>query len=266
MSSEITPTTAREPSFLQLWLQHPERARSRNLFFKIHLWSGAALGVYVLLMSVTGSLLVFRNHLPSSHAVVWLAKLHTNLLAGETGRFVNGVASAFLTIICITGIIVWWPGVKNWRRGLSVNWTARLPRLNWDVHSALGFWAFGFVLVWAVSGFYFSFPGLFNRASAWFDPADLHADQYLAVLASLHFGRFNWLTEVIWALAGLVPSLLVVTGTFLCCRRALDWFSVRRPLGNLRWRIRSYAARWLNPAKTTGKNRTTSPYVAAGPR
>jgi len=86
MSTEPMATSVgQKSSFLQLWLHHPERARLRNVFFTIHLWTGAALGLYVFVMSVTGSLLVFRNHAPYSRAAVWLARLHTSLLAGETG-------------------------------------------------------------------------------------------------------------------------------------------------------------------------------------
>jgi uncharacterized iron-regulated membrane protein len=32
---------------------------------------------------------------------------------------------------------------------------AHFARISWDLHSALGFWCFVFVLVWGVSGIYF---------------------------------------------------------------------------------------------------------------
>jgi len=217
----------------RLWLEHPEQTLMRKVFFQIHLWSGAVMGFYVLLMSLTGSLLVFRNHLPAAPAVLWVARFHTSLLAGYRGRLINGAAAALLILISITGLIVWWPGMKNWRRGVSVNWRARFARLNWDLHSALGFWASSLVLLWAISGFYFAYPDLFNRVAGSLDPRDRYADQYLAVLASLHFGRFNGATEIIWAIGGLIPAVLVVTGTFLCCRRAWDWLSLKQPVRKL---------------------------------
>lgn len=48
---------------LQQRLQHSERLRVRKTFFQIHLWVGAGVGLYVVLMSLTGSIIVFRNEL-----------------------------------------------------------------------------------------------------------------------------------------------------------------------------------------------------------
>ena len=44
----------------QRWLQHPERFRVRQVLFQIHLWVGAGIGLYVVLMSVTGSILLLE--------------------------------------------------------------------------------------------------------------------------------------------------------------------------------------------------------------
>ena len=56
----------RHPEILtawQQWLQHPERFWVRKVLFQIHLWVGAGVGLYVVLMSVTGSIIVFRDEL-----------------------------------------------------------------------------------------------------------------------------------------------------------------------------------------------------------
>ncbi len=151
---------------------------------------------------------------------VGLVKLHTNLLLGSTGRFVNGIGGISLTLLCLTGAIIWWPGVKNWRRSLTVSWGAQFPRINWDLHSALGFWCFFFVLLWGISGIYFSFPRWFD-ALLLLDPADRFTDQGLFWLSELHFGRFDWFTKAVWAILGLVPAVLAFTGTFICCRRVI---------------------------------------------
>jgi uncharacterized iron-regulated membrane protein len=42
-----------------------------------------------------------------------------------------------------------------------------------------------------------------------------------AWLADLHFGRFNGITQVVWAIIGLAPAVLAVTGVFICCRRVM---------------------------------------------
>jgi uncharacterized iron-regulated membrane protein len=133
---------------------------------------------------------------------------------------VNGIGGGCLTLLCLTGAIIWWPGVKYWRRSLQVNWGARFPRINWDLHSAFGFWCFLFVLLWGFSGFYFAFPQAFSIFFV-LDPADRITDRWLFWLSELHFGRFTRLTEALWAVLGLVPGVLAFTGTFICCRRVI---------------------------------------------
>jgi uncharacterized iron-regulated membrane protein len=204
----------------QQWLEQPQKTRLYNAVFQIHFLVGAMAGVYLAFMSFTGSISVYGDELSRWALAEWIVKLHTTLLAGEIGRILNGIGAASLTLLCLTGAIIWWPGMKHWRRSLTISWGAHFPRINWDMHSALGFWFFLFVLLWGVSGIYFAFPRLFD-ALFFLDPADLVTDQALFWLSQLHFGRFDWLTKAIWAVLGLVPAVLVFTGTFVCCRRVI---------------------------------------------
>ena len=146
----------------QQWLERPDKFWLRNVFFQVHFWMGAAAGAYILLMSVSGSVIVYRNELSGNSFVEWVVRLHTNLLAGTTGRIVNGIGAVCLTLLCLTGAMIWWPGIKYWRRSLTVDWTAHFPRINWDLHSALGFWCFIFVMIWGISAIYFAFPQAFK--------------------------------------------------------------------------------------------------------
>jgi uncharacterized iron-regulated membrane protein len=143
----------------QQWLKQPQSLWLHNVFFQIHFWIGAVAGLCLALMSVTGSVIVYRDELSRLTSVGWIVKLHTNLLLGSTGRFVNGIGGICLALLCLTGAIIWWPGINNWRRSLTVSWGAQFPRINWDLHSALGFWCFFFVVLWGISGIHFSFPG-----------------------------------------------------------------------------------------------------------
>jgi uncharacterized iron-regulated membrane protein len=93
----------------------------------------------------------------------------------------------------------------------------------------LGFWCFFFVVIWGISGIYFAFPQAFNAIFSLFDPRDRFADQALLWLSDLHFGRFGWFAETIWALLGLVPLVLSITGVFLCCRRMIFKAPPARP-------------------------------------
>src|SRR5881628_2791417 len=115
-----------QPTLWQRWLRQPQNIWLRKALFQVHLWSGIAIGLYVLMISVTGSVLVYRNELfrasPSALlATTWLLDLHDNLLAGETGRTVNGVGAFAILALASTGLVIWWPGVKTWRRSLTLH-------------------------------------------------------------------------------------------------------------------------------------------------
>jgi uncharacterized iron-regulated membrane protein len=47
-------------SVLSRWLRQPQRVWLRRAMFQIHLWTGLALGLYVVVLSLTGSALVYR--------------------------------------------------------------------------------------------------------------------------------------------------------------------------------------------------------------
>src|ERR1700691_2219125 len=50
-------------TYWQRWIWQPRTVWLRKAAFQLHLWSGIGLGLYVLLISVTGSILVYRNEL-----------------------------------------------------------------------------------------------------------------------------------------------------------------------------------------------------------
>jgi uncharacterized iron-regulated membrane protein len=215
------------------WLHHPETLRVHRGLFQVHLWLGMLAAMYVTVMSLSGSMLVFRNQLESSaapnstrfRAIEWLVNLHENLLSGDVGRRLNGVGAIAFLLICLTGAVIWWPGIAHWRRSLGINWRSSLARVNWDLHNVLGAWAFFFLAIWGLSGIYFAFPELsYPLVDA--DPSNKSrlvrfADAALLWFTNLHFGRFGWAAETLWTIIGLVPVALVFTGIFMCCHRLL---------------------------------------------
>ena len=182
-------------------------------------------------------------------ASVWLLDLHDNLLGGQTGRRVNGVGAGFLLVLALTGAVIWWPGRRRWRRSLTIERGADWRRFHWSLHSAFGFWCWPFLFMWAVTGVYLSFPALFMAVVDYlepFDPSSLEervGDRVMYWLAYLHFGRLggrgipgcealcNSTTKAIWALAGLVPPALFVTGAYLWWSRVVRRWLQSRPAG-----------------------------------
>jgi uncharacterized iron-regulated membrane protein len=135
----------------QRWMRHPQNLSLYKLFFHVHYLVGAVIAVYVLLMSVSGSIIVYRGELSAKFSMEWLVNLHENLLSGSVGRLVNGFGAVCVTLLCLTGAVIWWPGIKNWRRSLSVDWKSnfrgsrgtsqRTRVLELPLHSDVGnFW------------------------------------------------------------------------------------------------------------------------------
>jgi uncharacterized iron-regulated membrane protein len=159
-------------------------------------------------------------------AVLWLADLHDNLLSGRTGHLVNGIGGACVSLLCLSGAVVWWPGIERWRRSLVIDWKAGRNRFNWFLHSALGFWSLLFILMWGISGVYLAWPAPFHGLVDYLEAPesrDLHVgDQVLSWLAKLHFGRFPSLTlKLVWTVFGLIPVVLLVTGVLMWWNRVV---------------------------------------------
>jgi uncharacterized iron-regulated membrane protein len=75
-----------------------------------------------------------------------LIDLHDNLLAGPTGRRVNGVGALALLALAVTGLAIWWAGHQD--MASQPDATSR-QRLTWNLHGMVGFWSLGFILVFA---------------------------------------------------------------------------------------------------------------------
>ena len=293
-------------------MRQPQTVWLRRALFQVHLWTGLALGLYLVMLSVTGSILVYRNELDRLFAtsrpafdanatrltsdelkaaaeraypgytvtrvgdritrrnptieiwleqngvkkerlfnpytgadlgdsvtqgerfVLWLARLHDELLFDRPGRWWNGVLSAVTCVLSITGLIIWWPGVSRWRRSLKIKWSSGWRRFNWDLHGALGLYLFLFMLMWGVSGFYLGVPEPFsNFVDSISDPdaflGERPGDIVLMWLTRLHFGRWRdlpWL-KAVWALIGLMPAMMFVTGVIMWYQRVLRKRPVR---------------------------------------
>src|ERR1700735_5025042 len=45
------------------WVRHPQNVWLRRALFQVHLWTGIGIGLYVLMISLTGALIVYQNEL-----------------------------------------------------------------------------------------------------------------------------------------------------------------------------------------------------------
>lgn len=92
-----------------------------------------------------------------------LFHLHTQLFSGETGKTVIGISAVFFLLLGATGALLWWRGLRNLKRGLTVKLRAGWKRFNYDLHNALGIFAFLFLSVSAITGIYLVFNQPFEK-------------------------------------------------------------------------------------------------------
>jgi uncharacterized iron-regulated membrane protein len=93
----------------------------------------------------------------------FLSNLHVYLLSGEQGLLVSGWMAIGLLLLCVSGLILWWPGVQRWKSALTLKTTVNWRRLNWDLHTVVGFWSSAAFLVVILTGIDFAFPGPSDR-------------------------------------------------------------------------------------------------------
>jgi uncharacterized iron-regulated membrane protein len=158
------------------------------------IWLGAAPSRYVYADPYSGMLLGSRE--PTEFLTGWLFLLHSQLLAGETGKLVAGVGALILILLAGTGLIVWWPrrapwrAWRQWRASLTVEHRHGITRTTHDLHRAVGFYSSVFLLLAGFTGASLIFTRSFERAAYWLTlsrPAS--ADEQVAAPAAAAPGR-----------------------------------------------------------------------------
>ena len=228
------------------YFKQPQTLGWRKALFQVHLWIGTIIGLFIIAICVSGSVLVFEQNLLddtpqlpnasmrgpaswdqlvnsalsanpgstladidmrsanrrvvpiglSSHGQTlvvymdsvsnqivkqedlqqkhWFVEsmlaLHTELALGDNGALAIGIFGALLFVMAMIGIVLWWPGVRGWKRALRINFRGRLVGINFDLHRTFGFWCFLLVAMWGITGAYYIFPKPFDWAIQGFSP------------------------------------------------------------------------------------------------
>jgi uncharacterized iron-regulated membrane protein len=160
--------------------------------------------------------------------VTWIAELHDDLTRGRSGLRVNGLGAISIVLLSASGLVLWWPRRTRWRHSLMLHRHVGGRRFIRELHGVMGFWSFLLILLWAITGVYFAYPAPFNALLDVFSAqgADTAASRFLenafAWLVRVHFGRsFGRGIEVTWAILGLVPCGLFITGVLMWFNRVV---------------------------------------------
>jgi len=86
-------------------------------------------------------------------------KIHTQLYLGEVGKQIIRWNVLIFFLMCISGLVLWWPKQRRFfRQAIRINFKTRnLKRLNWDLHSVLGFYALLVLLIISLTGLFWTF-------------------------------------------------------------------------------------------------------------
>ena len=111
---------------------------------------------YVSFNPHTGEVLLDRQRYDG--LLGWITNLHFYLLSGHNGLLLSGWMALGLLILCLTGIVLWWPGIRRAASALILHRRHSWRRINWDLHAVIGFWTGALLLAVTFTGLYFAFP------------------------------------------------------------------------------------------------------------
>jgi uncharacterized iron-regulated membrane protein len=172
----------------ELWLDGQDGMR-RRLF---HPYTGADLG----------------DAQPGALKVLALFRdAHENLLAGRTGRMINGAGSICLLLLALSGTLTWFVGRYRSRLRPLAN-PARA------IHLRAGIWVSAFAGIWGLTGALFAFPFFTHLLGP------MGAERLLEWSYALHSGSAGgWSTRIVWAAFSLLTALLAITGMAMWRKR-----------------------------------------------
>ncbi|MCA1856499.1 PepSY domain-containing protein [Massilia oculi] len=89
-----------------------------------------------------------------------LFHLHRYLMSGDAGKLVIAVQGVALMLLCLSGIVVWWPKptLAAFWHAVTVRRGGNWPKFSFQLHRAAGFWVAPVLLVLGFSGVYFNAP------------------------------------------------------------------------------------------------------------
>ncbi|HEV8431774.1 MAG TPA: PepSY-associated TM helix domain-containing protein [Thermoanaerobaculia bacterium] len=108
-------------------------------------WIGLTVSLFLLIAAITGGLLLFVDSAS-------IEQIHVRLFAGAAGEWIVNVATAAVSLIVPTGLLLWWR-----RPRFAIHTSKSLFRTLYDLHNVLGFYASLLLLLLAGTGAFLGF-------------------------------------------------------------------------------------------------------------
>ncbi len=108
----------------------------------------------------TGVVIGARNLKADFFSVI--LDIHLHLMMGKFGEQLVKWNVLIFFILCVSGLILWWPKQKRFfKKAVTINFkTKNWKRVNWDLHSVLGFYGLVVLLIIALTGMFWVFDSV----------------------------------------------------------------------------------------------------------
>ena len=89
----------------------------------------------------------------------FILDIHLHLKMGEVGEQIIKYNVLIFFVLCVSGLVLWWPKQRRFlSQAVSIKWNAKSwKRLNWDLHSVLGFYGLFVLLIISLTGIFWVF-------------------------------------------------------------------------------------------------------------
>ena len=222
----------------------------RRTILKIHRWLAIPFGIIISMLCFTGAIILFRKELmpvinflfgEDNSFMSYVMRMHGSLLIPHdngfsTGGIIIGISAIAMTVILVTGIILWWPhNIGNLKRRLSVHVNRGFRHFVYDSHVSLGIYSVMFLLLMSLTGPSWSFKWYKDAAVSGVsvftqqeDDNDTHMirkrhrgySPESKVLFSLHTGSWDGdEVRVLYLASAIIGGFLPISGYYMWYRK-----------------------------------------------
>lgn len=146
----------------------------RKFFLKFHRWLALPLGVFIMILCFSGLILLIGGEIAAAFDLdpkqvpflVAVKQLHRWLFMVpdpprggiSLGRIITSVSAMCMTLILLSGVVLWWPKNKKMLKNrLTINTNKGFRRFVHDAHASLGIYVVVFLLLISLTGPVFSY-------------------------------------------------------------------------------------------------------------
>jgi len=164
LSRIIAAAEASQPGFRPNWLELP-KSRSSPAGVQFIVATRPTRTVEVLVDPVSLKVVGSSELIRRGPIMAFLVRIHEFLMMPDRiGLPAVGWTAVAMTVMGLSGIVLWWPRKGRWLAAFLVKRGARGLRLHLDLHHAAGIWGLLFFLLLSVSGIYLAFPQTVSSA------------------------------------------------------------------------------------------------------